>query len=218
MTDLIAISGKIGSGKDTVCSMLQTIYKSEKQCVYTNKKFAHKLKLILSIILDCHIDQLQNNTFKNKQLGEKWWYYRTKSGTIIPYDKDNSLSHIYVLIKPTPRTLMQKIGTECIRLNINPNIWVFSLFNTYNPQHSKWIISDMRFMNELDAVNAHEGITIRINRNINHHKDTHASENELDHYTKWDFVIDNDGTLNDLYKKVYSIYHKITNRTPNCTS
>lgn len=85
------------------------------------------------------------------------------------------------LIKLTPRLLMQLLGTECGRNIIHPNIWVNSLFADYKKNHiprpktgmqvnsevwayPNWIITDLRFPNELKAIEDKGGITIRVNR------------------------------------------------------
>ena len=78
----------------------------------------------------------------------------------------------------TVRQLLQEVGTEAMRNVIHPNIWVNALFadythtetGIYNSQNGKilelpnWIITDMRFPNELEAIKQRGGITIRVNR------------------------------------------------------
>ena len=102
--------------------------------------------------------------------------------------------------------------------------------------HPNWIITDMRFPNEMDAVKEREGITIRVVRypktveqsrgpeNIEtvpfdptNHKHMslwkgdisrlHASETALDD-AKFDYEIINDGTIEDLVEKVKEILIK----------
>lgn len=87
------------------------------------------------------------------------------------------------LIKLTPRLLMQLLGTECGRNIIHPDIWCTALFVDYyksikelnpfgdsvtyfekNAKHPNWIITDLRFSNELKAIEDKGGITIRVNR------------------------------------------------------
>lgn len=81
-----------------------------------------------------------------------------------------------------------------------------------------WIITDMRFPNELKAVEDKGGITIRVNRPCNicggsgYHKMScpvsksgeHCSETALDN-AEFDYVIQNDGTLLELIAKVRQI-------------
>ena len=83
--------------------------------------------------------------------------------------------------------------------------------------YPNWIITDMRFPNELKAVKDRNGITIRVNRPdvltnsitgksfpIKVHRKEHESETSLDSAI-FDYVIQNDGTLEDLIQKVREI-------------
>ena len=87
---LIGISGKIGSGKDTVGKIIQIITQSphfnddavikflERDLIkpkFVNKKFADTLKDFVCMLLGCTREQLENREFKEKELGEEWWYY-----------------------------------------------------------------------------------------------------------------------------------------------
>ena len=83
----------------------------------------------------------------------------------------------------TPRLLLQSIGTDIVR-TINPDIWINSLFQYYtisdlalakmrrkgfSPISSllalpNWIITDVRFPNEVKAIKDKDGLVIRVNR------------------------------------------------------
>ena len=80
-----------------------------------------------------------------------------------------------------------------------------------------WIITDMRFPNELKAIEDKGGITIRVERvkprevflinthqTINTFTKEHESETALDN-AKFDYIIENDGTLLELIAKVRQI-------------
>lgn len=87
--------------------------------------------------------------------------------------------------------------------------------------YPNWIITDMRFPNELKAVKDREGITIRVNRpcktcgtyegkycsNPYHLQNKHASETALDN-TTFDYIIENNGTIKELIEKVREILIK----------
>ena len=134
-------------------------------------------------------------------------------------DTDHSgLEEDYVTkINLTPRLLLQLLGTKCGRNIIHPNIWVNSLMREYFCVQSdlapngidcpNWIITDMRFLNEMEAVKKRNGITIRVNRNLEESKDQHESETELDN-AEFDYVIDNNGTIEELIEKVREILIK----------
>ena len=78
----------------------------------------------------------------------------------------------------TYREFLQKLGTEAMRDGLHTNVWVNALFADYKMsyvQHPSieyvdykaypnWIITDMRFPNEMDAVVERKGITIRVVR------------------------------------------------------
>jgi hypothetical protein len=74
-------------------------------------------------------------------------------------------------------------------------------------QNPNWIITDMRFPNEFDALKSRGGITIRINRVkyiSTHSEGEHESERALDNH-EFDYVINNNGSISDLILKVREI-------------
>ena len=64
----------------------------------------------------------------------------------------------------TPRKMLQQVGTDLFRNQLHPNTWVNATFANYHDNN--WIITDVRFPNELEAIKKHNGITIRINRGL----------------------------------------------------
>ena len=72
---------------------------------------------------------------------------------------------------------------------------------------SKWIITDVRFPNEVKAIKDKSGIIIRVNRGDGNTGD-HPSETALDNYQDWNYVIDNNGSIEDLIEKVRDILQK----------
>ena len=70
-----------------------------------------------------------------------------------------------------------------------------------------WIITDVRFFNETQAIKDKGGILIRVNRDSDS-KDSHVSENELITYKDWDYVIDNNYSLLELILRVRQIMFK----------
>jgi hypothetical protein len=279
---IIAIAGRAGSGKDTVGKIIQCLYYLHKKNIneltvldllndknldlnltgWQVKKFADKLKDIVCILIGCTREQLEDQDFKNTELGEEWWYYLSDDNVIYNYldvDKKeykDTIKSICKLIKPTSRFLLQNIGTDLFRDQLHPNIWVNSLMSEYKPTnldenglitavndygikvsvkpnpilfpeeliYPSWIITDMRFPNEYDAVKVRGGITIRVNRfpenitiNGNLMKFDKGSETHLDKYYKghksetsldnaeFDYEIINDYSIEDLIEKVKQI-------------
>lgn len=71
-----------------------------------------------------------------------------------------------------------------------------------------WLITDLRFPNELKAIKDKGGITIRVDRGGWIPDELqHYSEKALDGYD-FDYIIDNNGTINDLIENVRKILIK----------
>jgi cytidylate kinase len=224
---IILISGRMGSGKDTVGSIIQYLTEPSNNTTYKEwlankefsrfnpnnwkiKKFADKLKDIACMMIGCTRAQLEDQEFKKTLLGPEW----------------NNMS---------VREFLQKLGTEAMRNGLHENVWVNSLMADYKPDTytrvsvtyiasnlPNWIITDTRFPNELAAVKSKEGVTIRVvrpNKNYNIVTDghitrratefeeqqlLHPSETALDDAT-FDYEIVNDGTIEELIEKVRAI-------------
>lgn len=215
MKNLISVSGKKGSGKNLVAAIITDL--TYDQAHWEVKSFADKLKYITCSLIGCTREQLENREFKEKELGEEWWYwciFKTSQRVSYLDNKEFDKSDLSVnLIKPTVRELLQEVGTDAMRNVIHPNIWVNGLFADYNAS-SKWIISDTRFPNEIESIKKHNGLTIRINRDsfLRTGKvfdtDNHESETALDDYQGFDYVIDNNGTIEALKEVVKDILIK----------
>jgi hypothetical protein len=121
----------------------------------------------------------------------------------------------------TVREMLQIIGTDALRNNLHPDTWVNALMCYYIPEESwlnvklsekakliypNWIITDMRFPNEMQAVKANGGITIKVIRPNDKDipLDLHPSETALDD-AEFDYEMVNDGTIEDLRDKVEGI-------------
>lgn len=262
---IISISGRIGSGKDTVGKIIQIIEQSPH---YTDetvvkmldreilspgfeiKKFATILKKIIAIMIGCTVEDLEDQEFKNTELGPEWWYYTRSfygdvAQNLIPYTQDFYHKDLdkMTLVKLTPRTFLQLMGTECGRQILHPNIWVNSLMNQYlpvgvytdvieegikylgsmksdshlpegiTPIYPKWLITDTRLPNELEAILEKRGHTIKVYRvsdpsDKNFSTPLHISETALDEAT-FQYSITNDSDLLNLVKVTREVYHLI---------
>lgn len=106
----------------------------------------------------------------------------------------------------TIREFLQTLGTECLRDNLSKNIWATALFADYTPE-SKWIITDMRFPNEMEAVKERGGITVNVIRpGIS--PGMHESDFALAG-AKFDYEIINDGSIEHLVEKVNKFVKEI---------
>ncbi len=222
---IIGISGKAQSGKDTVAKMIYLWYYNQRKAIvgstpivdaqmklmldaaegYSQNiitlRFADRVKDIVAMLIGCTRAQLEDNLFKETPLGEEWWYY--KSGTTLtPYDSKHPIG---ILIKPTPRMLLQQVGTECGRNILHPNVWVNALGSILKVSSSNLnvIIPDVRFLNEFNYLSKRKAVLIRVQSN-NQLIMNHPSETELDDVT-FDYVIINNGYLWDLWLKVSKI-------------
>lgn len=219
---------------------------------FTVEKFGGVLKDIVCLLTNCTREQLEDREFKEKELGEEWNFnhivpeygYGSK---LINWDKDLIPQNM------TPRLLLQLLGTEAGRNIIHPNIWINALMGKYIPKqiiepiskenkdkyltgfspekqsierYPNWVITDVRFPNEHQAIVDKKGINIRVNRttctcrgskqfNICSKKChdcpanpiTHESETALD-FAAFDYYIENNGTLDDLINKVKEVLIK----------
>lgn len=189
--NLIGVSAKIGSGKDTFFDIVQ-----KKVAVsYENKKFAFKLKQIASILTGISIEKFEEQEFKKTFLSEEW-NRLMYSGD--PFLKNEQIEVFYQSM--TVREFLQRLGTEAMRDGLHKNVWVNALLSDFNKETSKWIVTDMRFKNELSAIKKNEGVTVRINRK-DCIKIDHPSETELDS-ENFDYVIENNGTLEEFEEKI----------------
>jgi hypothetical protein len=250
---IIGINGKIGSGKDTVGSIIQYLTTHPKSNGKTDggsinrsygsylidigcghepdweiKKFAGKLKTIASLLTGIPVEKFEDQEFKKTYLGKEW-----NSPYNIPFSGPDFVKHDG---EATVREFLQKLGTEAMRDGLHTNVWVNALFADYKPlvkewddlgndtlvEYPNWIITDMRFENELEAVVKHKGIAIRVVRpkglseiaKQSHYtlsKDglvptytEHPSETALDGFIMH-YEIINDGTIEDLVEKVREI-------------
>lgn len=209
---VVGISGKIGSGKDTVGSILQD-YSDDNAEDYQIKKFATKLKEIAALLIGCDVSDFEDREFKEKPLGIDWivhWYKDNKGKKSLTKTALEAVNHPDAATTGqdmlTPRRLLQLLGTEAGRNIIHPNIWVNALFADYDLD-SNWIITDVRFPNEAQVIKDKGGILIRVERPgiESHCGGQHLSETSLDAYDKFDYVIENDGTIQDLIDKVMAL-------------
>lgn len=107
----------------------------------------------------------------------------------------------------TPRYILQKVGTECMRVGYDENIWVKTVGKKLaSDPAARWVISDCRFPNEATAVKKWGGLMVRVDRSqagASGGIAQHPSEIAMESYNEWNHVVDNQGrSLNQLYFKV----------------
>lgn len=171
--NLFGVSGAINSGKDTVGKIIRylTCTADHKDSMWSReayfgdntscyewlnknsnwqiKKFADKLKDVVCLLTGCNRDDLENEDFKNQEIGSDWVKYvvsyedaydrytqtfTSKLGAEHHAEKmfmENYIVHKIQDVKLTYRMLLQLLGTEAGRNVIHPDIWVNSLMQDY---------------------------------------------------------------------------------------
>lgn len=171
--NLIAVSGQAGSGKDQIATDLFVLLNClESKNWWAVKRFAGKLKKMVAISL---------NNIPTDLLDEQ----------------DYKVIHLSSM-NMTVRQYLQRFGT-LMRDNFGADFWVNQLFMDYD-KSSRWIIPDLRYKNEFEAIKQRGGVCIRVDR-PGLPEDPHQSEQEWRGF-EFDWVIDNSGSLDDLRKKV----------------
>jgi hypothetical protein len=112
--------------------------------------------------------------------------------------------------KWTVRKLLQFIGTELFRNNIDDAVWVKSLWlRVLQNRNINYVVSDIRFPNELNYFKKHakkgDFICIKVIRPGCDGKVGLASHASEAYDLKGDIEIYNDGTIEDLYNKLNDI-------------
>jgi hypothetical protein len=193
----IGITGAARSGKDTVYQILKEHFGEDCQ----RFGFADKLKDSACALLNINREQLEGlkifDSVKFRLILDEDW------GGPVDYcfpDDD-------IMVEPfTMRALLQRYGTEAHRDIFGKDFWVEQLFNGVNHTmlHNKiCVITDVRFDNEAQAIKVRDGLVIRLVRSGTGEMQ-HASEVPINHMLV-DYVIFNDGSLDDLKKKVIAL-------------
>jgi len=201
---IIGISGYSNSGKDTVGAIIQYLncknpqssieqicadyseyeYWLDEQSGWEIRKFAGKLKDIAEHLTGIDIEKFEDQEFKKTELGPEWAIHG---------------------MPMTVRDFLQKLGTDAMRMGLHDNVWVNALMADYTSEESwlntslgekpdvvypNWIITDVRFPNEAQAIKDKGGIIIRVDRPGVSPINDHPSEIGLDDW-KFDYRIAN---------------------------
>ena len=178
---------------------------------YTITSFAHPLKRTLAALLNISIDKFEDRNFKERTYIYFPLLYLTTTPESDKILSDNKFSKA-IAIKDfsflqtyyiTIRQLLQCFGTEIMRGYFGDNLWILA---TIVGQRNL-IISDLRFKVEAEAIHSNKGKILYINRDICI-PGNHASEKEiieLKENGKFDYIINNNGTLKDLFNNINKI-------------
>ena len=207
---IVGVTGLIGSGKDTIANYLTTFHGFKKE------SFANSLKDAVAHVFGWDREMLEGTTKSSREWREQvdpWWAERLDMPNL------------------TPRWILQYWGTEVCRKGFHDDIWIASLEHKLLKSTDNVVISDCRFANEVKAIKNAGGITIRVMRGsdpewydaaIQYNKGPngnslwalskakleklkiHASEYSSVGLT-YDYYLENNGSIDDLYKQVESI-------------
>ena len=188
---LIGLVGLIGSGKDTVAAYLVDNYEFKRD------SFAKSLKDATASIFGWDRELLEGQTKESREWREQPdEFWSEKFGKPI-----------------TPRYILQYFGTEVCRGGMLDSIWVDSLIARYRGANT--IISDTRFVNEIETIRKQGGKIILVKRGeLPTQKEMQAKGI---HRSEWDWIgqefdyeIDNSGTKEELYKNIDATMKEIT--------
>lgn len=114
--------------------------------------------------------------------------------------------------KETVRSVLQQVGTEVVRDNIDENFFVKRLMDdikVYSYFFDIVTVSDARLVNEIEIPKSVFENVVSINvirtnfeSNLSLTEQKHRTETGLDNYNNYDYKIVNNGTLEELKQKV----------------
>ena len=118
-----------------------------------------------------------------------------------------------------PRKLLQELGTEIIRKQIDNDFFIKRIVSdimVYSYYFDIITISDIRFPEEIKTIcnSFNNTIKVRVERpnfenNLSYDEKSHVSETALDGFSDYDYTIINDGSLEDLNIKVNNILNEV---------
>ena len=188
---LIVISGHAQSGKNTLGDIMKAKFKEN----YFTMAYANDLKRKLQKDFDLSWEQLHGEL---KEVPDTRYVKNVVDGKVTHW---------------TPREIMQFMGTDVYRA-IDDDFWIKQLFKYIDRNYlENVIITDGRFPSEIAAVTSRGGIHIRVERvhDKKVHGKTHVSETALDDSDTADFVVNNNGTKEDLAIVAEKIIKEIEN-------
>lgn len=216
MKKIILVSGKLQSGKNTFANFLGKRL-SEIGFNVSEDLFAKDLKnnckndfKSLNIAINEKVQYIEE-LLKYLELSE---YQNVVDSVKRQLNEFKIVDENYYEDKTfITRCLLQIYGTEIFRNRVNENHWVDQVIERSKQSNTDFIIvTDVRFENEIDRVkelsnNEYEVITIRVERKLERNSvmDLHPSENALDDYLTWDYIIDNNSSLENLIESANTI-------------
>ena len=196
---IIGFCGLIGSGKDTAADYLCNFHGFKRE------SFANTLKDAVSAVFGWDRELLEGRTKTAREWREQidpWWSQRLNMPDL------------------TPRLVLQLWGTEVCRKAFHDDIWIASVENKLRQTKDNIVITDCRFPNEIASIRHAGGRVVRIARGADPewfqlariapaemkktYPNIHASEYSWAS-TDFDITVDNNGTVEDLYRELKNL-------------
>lgn len=118
-----------------------------------------------------------------------------------------------------PRTLLQVLGTDIIRNNIDDMFFIKRIIgdiSVYSYFFDVIIISDARFKKEITTIKERFNDVIDINikrpnfdNGLNELEKNHVTEQDLNDYDSYKYTVDNDASISDLESKIIKIIEEV---------
>lgn len=190
---ILGITGFKGVGKDTAADYLVAAHH------YNKIAFADKLKEAVAALLNIDIDTI--NELKEVQTS---WGGTKGEVSLRIYERDDGEPNEYNF---TWREFLQRFGTEMGRNVFGHDFWVKLAFDKMAYTTDDWVISDVRFANEAEAIHRADGKILQIFR-PGFESDGHESEIPMPG-DLIDYGLANQGTIGDMHKDLDEIIEDI---------
>lgn len=198
---IIGICGFKGSGKSIMANYLIENYN------FIQLSFADAVKDMLSAIFNWDRELLDGSTDMSRiwrETVDEWWSMKLNIPNF------------------TPRMAMQNIATDLFRDKFNKDIWIFTLENKIKDYDKHIVISDCRFINEIEMIERIGGHIVYIDRNnpewfynLKYYKDISIIPSDI-HKSEYEWIlkcpnnyIKNNNTIKIFYNNIDEYLSKL---------
>ncbi len=207
---IVGLVGQIGAGKGTVADLF--VYRHG----FFKESFANSVKDACANIFGWDRAMLEGDTLESRAWREQpdvWW--------------SEKLGREF-----SPRLALQLMGTEAGRDVFHPDLWVHTVLRRCEQApYNNYVIADVRFPNEINAIVKSGGKVIRVRRgedpewyslahecNLNNKQEIMRNAYPEVHYSEWawigshyDIVMDNNCDLSTLTTRVDKVMDSLYN-------
>jgi hypothetical protein len=178
---IIGISGKIGTGKDTVA---REIIKAFPEFNFRKVSFGYNVKKIVSILTGIDMRTILSRKIKNEYQSE--W-------------------------ELTIGEMFQIVGTDAIRDNLSENAWIYSLFNNVKDGENIIITDVRFKNEAYSILNRGGYLIRLTGDSIvdDTRKREHKSETELDNFNMFDIIFENKPPISNIKKLIEELTIKL---------